>query len=250
MTRPRSLWLCSLIAFSAAQYGCGSADTGLFSPGGMAEGGGTHVGGGGSSAAGAPANGGSDGSVSGGGGAAGNGSGASAGRAEGGAAGSSAGGAGASGAAGQAHAGTDAGGSSGSSGAGGGHPGAGAAGGGSSGQPGSGGSSGSGGSGGASCTELLALAKTQLAAAQGCDAAANAQQCSGSVSNLCGCAVPVQRDDSPETKAYLATRKEMTKNHCSQICPAVACMLFTNAQCSAPGSSTVGTCSATHGPLF
>jgi len=230
MTRPRSLWLCSLIAFSAALNGCGSADTGLFSPGGKAEGGGTQVGGGGSSAAGAPATGGSDGSVSGGGGAAGNGSGASAGRAEGGAAGSSAGGAGASGAAGQAHAGTDAGGSSG--------------------QPGSGGSSGSGGSGGASCTELLALAKTQLAAAQGCDAAANAQQCSGSVSNLCGCAVPVQRDDSPETKAYLATRKEMTKNHCSQICPAVACMLFTNAQCSAPGSSTVGTCSATHGPLF
>ena len=109
---------------------------------------------------------------------------------------------------------------------------------------GSAGGSGSGGSGGElTCAQLFAQANKQLEAARSCNLAMNVTQCTGEVNNLCGCEVPVQRDSSAETKAYLATLKQIEKQKCSQICPAIACFPVNHAQCK-PNSQSglVGTC--------
>ena len=111
-----------------------------------------------------------------------------------------------------------------------------------SGGAGSGGAAGGGG-GELTCTKLFAQATKQLEAAQTCSLAANAMQCTGEVNNLCGCEVPVQRDNSAETQAYLATLKQIEKQKCTQVCPAIACFPVSFARCKAnsPGS-TGGTC--------
>ncbi|HEY0468030.1 MAG TPA: hypothetical protein VGC79_27710, partial [Polyangiaceae bacterium] len=100
-----------------------------------------------------------------------------------------------------------------------------------------------------SCSELLKLANKQLEAARACNVAANSLQCTGTVDNPCGCEVPVQREASTETKAYLETLKQLKDKDCSQSCPKIACTLVGDAQCQASGSSTTGTCVVSHGSL-
>ena len=110
-----------------------------------------------------------------------------------------------------------------------------------------GGNAGSGGtSGELTCSELFALAEKQLAAARVCNIAADSLQCTGKVSTLCGCQVPVERANSAETNAYLATQKQIEKQHCVQLCPAIACFPVNSAQCKASPGSTAGTCVASN----
>jgi hypothetical protein len=119
---------------------------------------------------------------------------------------------------------------------------AGASNGGASGTGGAAGTGGaSGGSGGPSgnptCQDLIATAARQLDAARVCNTAGNAEQCTGTVSATCGCQVPVESDDSPETKAYLATLALIQEQHCIQVCPAIACV-FGHAECKSQGGSS------------
>ena len=110
-------------------------------------------------------------------------------------------------------------------------------------------SGGSGGVGGApTCSDLLARANKQLDAARLCDTASKAPQCTGTVATTCGCEVPVEKSDSVDTKAYLATVAQIGQNNCMQKCPLVACAPATNAQCNAPSGTTIGTCAALYLP--
>jgi hypothetical protein len=81
---------------------------------------------------------------------------------------------------------------------------------------------------------------------------ASSLQCTGKVTNLCNCQVPVHRTDSPETKAYLKTLELIEqKKGCAFACPAVECASLNNAQCRSSNSSVKGTCVAVnHGPDF
>jgi hypothetical protein len=115
------------------------------------------------------------------------------------------------------------------------------------------GEKGSAGTGGASqnlsCSELIKLAGQQLDAARACNLNADALQCTDKVTNLCDCQVPVQRSDSPETKAYLKTQKLLDDKDCIVACAAILCSSVNGAQCRASASTTMGTCVATnHGP--
>ena len=111
------------------------------------------------------------------------------------------------------------------------------------------GSSGSGGSNQSTCNELLKQANQQLDEARACNFAANSQQCTGTVKNPCNCEVSVHRDDAPETKAYLATLKQIMANNCVQVCTAALCKPVTIGQCKQSGSSTMGMCvAASNGP--
>lgn len=105
-----------------------------------------------------------------------------------------------------------------------------------------------GGSGGGSseptCQELFARAEKELAAAQTCNVAADAKQCTGKVESTCGCQVPVQRGDSPESKTYEDTLKQIDKQNCHQVCPALACVPVNFAQCKGNGGGVVGTCTS------
>jgi len=104
---------------------------------------------------------------------------------------------------------------------------------------------GSGGSGNPpTCSELLKQASEQLDAARVCNFAANAQQCTGTVKNQCNCEVSVHRDDSAETKAYLATLKQLSANNCISVCTAVLCKPVIEGQCKQSGSSAMGMCTA------
>jgi len=99
------------------------------------------------------------------------------------------------------------------------------------------------------CKELLKQADQQLEAARECNLAADALQCTGKVTNQCGCQVPVQRTDSTATKAYLKTQQLLEDKGCIIACTAIACPSVTNAQCKASGTGAMGTCvSTTHGP--
>ena len=106
------------------------------------------------------------------------------------------------------------------------------------------GNAGSGGGGvGPTCSQLYSRANAQLVAARGCDKSLNAQQCTGSVATTCGCEVPVEKNESAETKAYLATVNEIHQKMCQQICPLVACVPVSGPECNVPsGSGTVGEC--------
>ena len=111
------------------------------------------------------------------------------------------------------------------------------------------GSSGSGGANQSTCNELLKQANQQLDEARACNFAANSQQCTGTVKNPCNCEVSVHRDDAPETKAYLATLKQIMANNCVQVCTAALCKPVTIGQCKQSGSSTMGMCvAASNGP--
>jgi len=59
----------------------------------------------------------------------------------------------------------------------------------------------------------------------------------------------VQKDSSPETKAYLATLKRIQDKDCVQVCTALACSLANNVQCKASGAGTMGTCVSSYGLL-
>ena len=109
-------------------------------------------------------------------------------------------------------------------------------------QAGSAGASGS----GPTCAELYTRASKELEAATVCNPAAAAQQCTGKVTEPCGCERPVESTDSLETKAYLATIAQIHKKQCTQACPAIACLVADHAQCSVTTGSTVAHCS----PLF
>jgi len=245
MARPIYLYLPSLAVFALSA--CGGSETGFFSPS-------TSGGTGSSSHAGASSVGGSTASA---------GSPGSAG---------SAAGAGNLGSAGQDEAGDGSGGAqtggAGNSGGAAGNSGGGRAGasarGGAGGRTGAGGSgaaaghagSNSGGAGGgganqdAACNELVKLATQQLEAARACNVAVNSLQCTGSVKTVCNCEVPVQRDASSETKAYLETLKKIKDQDCVQVCPAVACTQVTDAHCrESSSSSSTGSCVASHGSL-
>ena len=128
-----------------------------------------------------------------------------------------------------------------------GHAGAsGTAGAGTSGGAGSGGgSAGSAGGGGElTCNELFTQAGQQLEAARACNIAQDITQCTGKVTSPCNCEVPVEREDSAETKAYLATLKQLDKKKCALLCPASVCLPANHAQCSAPASGIIGVCTA------
>jgi len=102
-----------------------------------------------------------------------------------------------------------------------------------------------------SCTELVKRASQQLEAARECNPNLEALQCTGKVTTQCGCQVPVQRTDSPESKAYLKTLKELEDKDCIVACTAIACMSVSNAQCRSSSSSSMGSCVATsHGSTF
>jgi hypothetical protein len=102
-----------------------------------------------------------------------------------------------------------------------------------------------GGGNGPTCSELLTQAATELTAARACNVALNAQQCTGTVETTCNCEVPVEKDNSPATKAYQATLKQIQTKRCVQACPAIACSPVINAQCRASTpSSTQGSCVA------
>ncbi len=271
MTRHASLWLPVLTAgaLSALFFGCGGEDQGgLFSPAGVATGeagaslgssgsnasaGRSSSSGGSASAAGASARGGNgSGAMDGAGGSSGtagrsssggNGSAGSSagGNSNGGAhnggsggvsAGASNGGANNAGASNAGSGGTSSGGaSSGSSGAS--NGGAGASNGGAS----NGGASNGGGGGAPTCQDLQTTAADQLDAARACDNSGNVVQCTGEVNTTCGCQVPVESNDSAETKAYLATLAQIEQQHCVQACPALACVVAAHAQCKSQGGS-------------
>jgi len=99
-----------------------------------------------------------------------------------------------------------------------------------------------------SCSQLLNLANDQLDAARACNAAASSPQCTNTVNNPCGCEVPVQKNALDETKAYLATLKQLKEKDCALSCSKIACSLVNDAQCQASGTTTMGTCVASHGP--
>jgi len=82
-----------------------------------------------------------------------------------------------------------------------------------------------------SCSELLRQANDQLDAARACSMSANARQCTGAVMNTCNCQVSVQRSDSPETKAYLATLKQIKAKDCVTVCTAIACKPVSDGEC-------------------
>jgi hypothetical protein len=110
---------------------------------------------------------------------------------------------------------------------------------------GSGGQGSAGGGNEPTCAELFTQAATELTAARACNVGANAEQCTGKVDTTCNCQVPVEKDDSPATKAYLATLKQLQSKHCSQVCPAIACTPVFNTQCRASSAgSKQGTCVA------
>ncbi|HET7543503.1 MAG TPA: hypothetical protein VFK05_26700 [Polyangiaceae bacterium] len=101
------------------------------------------------------------------------------------------------------------------------------------------------------CSELLKLANQQLDAARVCNLAANALQCTGTVMNTCNCEVSVQRSDSAETKAYLATLKQLKAKDCVTVCTAIVCRPVSDGDCKSSGSgSSMGICTArSSGPL-
>ena len=105
-----------------------------------------------------------------------------------------------------------------------------------------------GGGGNPSCQDLMALAESQLAAARACDNSHNAMQCTGKVNTTCGCQVPVESNDSDETKAYLATLKRFQDKPCVIACTALACLPIQHAQCQSQGQSG-GMCVAVTGPV-
>jgi hypothetical protein len=247
MVRRTSLWLPVLIAGALGALFCacsGSDQTGLFSPsggmtcnagasanaggpsatGGHAATGGSSSAAGSTNAAGSSASGGNSDS----GGATGTGGAQSGGSANGGAGngGAVSGGAGNNG--GSANGGNNNAGTAGASTAGSNNGGA----------SGTGGAVGTGGAAGnPTCQDLIATAAQQLDAASVCNSSGNAEQCTGSVSATCGCMVPVESDDSPETKAYLATLASIQEKHCIQACPAIACVLG-HAECKSQGGSS------------
>jgi len=276
MTRHASLWLPVLTAgaLSALFFGCGGEDQGgLFSPAGVATGeAGASIGssgsnasagrssssGGSASAAGASALGGNgSGAMAGAGGPSGtagssshggNGSAGSSagGNSNGGAnnggsggmsAGASSGGANNAGASNGGSGGASNGGSSGASGGAGASNGGTSNGGTSNGGTSNGGTSNGGGGGAPTCQDLLTTAADQLDAARACDNSGNVVQCTGEVNTTCGCEVPVESNDSAETKAYLATLAQIQEQHCVQACPALACVVAAHAQCKSQGGS-------------
>ncbi len=81
-----------------------------------------------------------------------------------------------------------------------------------------------------------------------CIEAADAIQCTGKVKTPCNCEVPVQRNASSETKAYLNTLKQIEDKDCVQVCTAIACPSLSNAQCRTSGNSNMGTCVASYDP--
>jgi len=96
------------------------------------------------------------------------------------------------------------------------------------------------------CSDLIKQANEQLEAARECRMDVDALQCTGKVTTPCNCQVPVQRSESPETKAYLKTLKLIEEKKCVTVCTAVACAAVTNAQCRASGTSVMGTCVASN----
>lgn len=257
MARHASLWLPVLTAgaLSALFCGCsGSGDQGgLFSPAGNATGeagasissSGSNASAGRSSSSGGSANAagasalGSGGALAGAGGRIGTGGSSSSGgngSAGSGAGGSSNGGVSNGGSGGASSAGASNGGAN-SAGASNGGSGGASAGAGNGGGANNGGVSNAGGGGAPTCQDLLTAAATELDAARACDNSGNAVQCTGEVSETCGCQVPVESNDSAETKAYLATLALIEQDHCVQVCPALACVVAAHAQCKSQGGS-------------
>jgi hypothetical protein len=106
---------------------------------------------------------------------------------------------------------------------------------------------GTGGGDGETCQTLFAKANKELTAAQVCNIAADATQCTGTVKNPCNCEVPVNRENSAETSAYQATRDELDKRKCVQLCPAIACLPAHYSVCRAAIlGGAAGTCVASY----
>ena len=107
----------------------------------------------------------------------------------------------------------------------------------------SGAGSGTGGAG-PTCPQLFSRAKSELDAASVCDDSAKAQQCTGTITNTCGCKVPIEKTDSVEAQAYLSTLGQIKQRNCHQNCPLIACASITSPQCNVPSGSNnhVGIC--------
>lgn len=92
------------------------------------------------------------------------------------------------------------------------------------------------------CDDLHQQAVEQLEAARACNLALSSLQCTTTVKDTCDCPVPVRREDSTETKAYLATMKKVTAKGCTWACTQQACEAVTDAECKSSGSGTMGVC--------
>jgi len=104
-------------------------------------------------------------------------------------------------------------------------------------------STGGGGSSGASnCTALYEQAAQQLTAAEACNSLTKITHCTGTQKTTCGCEVPVESNDSAETKAYAATLAAISAANCHQLCPQIACLSVHAATCVANADSTIGHC--------
>ncbi len=107
------------------------------------------------------------------------------------------------------------------------------------------------GSTGDPCTSLMAKASAALASATECNPAADALQCTGVVSDLCGCDVSVNQKDSQATQAYLSYQKQISMMGCVQSCTDVLCQAFTTGVCQTNmTSSTGGICYGLGGAAF
>jgi hypothetical protein len=107
---------------------------------------------------------------------------------------------------------------------------------------GTGGVAGTAGKGGkADCNSLQATARNALAQAQVCSFTEDGAQCTGVVDDLCGCAVPVNDENSAATAKYLVALKAL--DECGIVCAAVVCIEPAGATCvrTTAGSGT-GTC--------
>jgi hypothetical protein len=82
------------------------------------------------------------------------------------------------------------------------------------------GSAGSGG-GASDCDVAVMQAEAALREARACNPNSGGVLCTGSVQDLCGCTVPVDKQDSEETRAYLALRDAALR--CGVACLAIPC---------------------------
>jgi hypothetical protein len=102
------------------------------------------------------------------------------------------------------------------------------------------GTSGSAGTGGSDCTMLLAQATSALVAARECNPGVNALQCTGVISDLCGCSYSVNDTGSAASQAYLTLSKQILAQGCGYACTDIACPVVTNGTCQVSMTSSLG----------
>lgn len=96
-----------------------------------------------------------------------------------------------------------------------------------------------------SCSELSSEYNVALAKAKICTVGSKAP-CGQTVKSgiYCGCSVPVNAAQTAALATMDALRKAWTDKGCTTVCPAIACVVYKGAVCSAD-ASTSGTCVGT-----